>query len=664
MSRIRSFLLAALAAAAALALAACGSSDQGASASGAAPSAEPGTFPARATHRFGTTTVPSEPKRIVIVGLTEQDAVLALGYKPLATTEWYGRRPGAIWPWAREAMGAENPTVLSASDGFQFERIAALRPDLIIGTNAGMQRGDYEKLSKIAPTIAGVRGGTDYFSPWEDQTVLIAQALGKEDEGRELVDDVKARYAAVAAEHPEWEGKSATFSQGGFYDGLIYVYPPGLNTEFLSYLGFDINRKLTPLVEKAGEQVTVSPERLDVLDADVAVFATEQPADVAKLLKVPTFGKLPVVSEHRSVYTDGTLAGAIYFMTPLSLPYVLDKLAPQLADAVAGEAPQKVVDTAEAPDGDAHASTSAVAEEDALPVAIAHKYGSTTIERAPKRVVVAGLREQDSLLALGVVPVATTEWYGNHPGGIFPWAKDELGDAPVPAKLDSTDGIPVEKIAAQRPDLILAVYSGLTKKDYETLSKIAPTVAQPRGQVDYGSSWQDEILTVGKAVGRPAAAQRLHDETEALLAEAAAEHPEFEGQTAAVATPYQGIYVYGPQDARSRLLVDLGFTFPKALEKVGGSEFGGELSGEQVSKLDVGTLLWFANPGPAKKLKAHPVYRTLDVRSEGRDVFLAEKGDLYEATSFVSVLSIPLLVDELVPRLAAAADGDPSTSTT
>jgi iron complex transport system substrate-binding protein len=44
-------------------------------------------------------------------------------------------------------------------------------------------------------------------------------------------------------------------------------------------------------------------------------------------------------------------------------------------------------------------------------------------------------------------------------------------------------------------------------------------------------------------------------------------------------------------------------------------------------------------------------------------VFLAEKGDLYEATSFVSVLSIPLLMEQLVPRLAAAADGDPSTPT-
>jgi iron complex transport system substrate-binding protein len=301
------------------------------------------------------------------------------------------------------------------------------------------------------------------------------------------------------------------------------------------------------------------------------------------------------------------------------------------------------------------------AEASAFPVTIPHRYGSTTIDAAPTRVVVAGLREQDSLLALGVVPVATTEWYGKHPGAIFPWAEKALGDAAKPEVLGFTDGIQFERIAALRPDLILAVYSGLTKKDYETLSKIAPTVAQPRGEVDWGSSWQEEVLTVGKAVGKPEEARRLKDETEATIAAAAKAHPEFRGQTAAVATPYQGIYVYGPQDARSRFLTDLGFTFPKELEGVGAEDFGGEISDEKVDLLDVGALLWFADPGPAAKLRRNALYSRLQVHREGRDYFMAERGELYEATSFVSVLSIPLLLDELVPRLAAAADGDPAT---
>jgi iron complex transport system substrate-binding protein len=312
----------------------------------------------------------------------------------------------------------------------------------------------------------------------------------------------------------------------------------------------------------------------------------------------------------------------------------------------------------------ASSAAAPAAEPAAFPVTIKHRYGSTTITKAPERVVVAGLREQDSLLALGVVPVGATEWYGRHDGAIFPWALDELGDAPKPEVLSFTDGIQFEKIAALRPDLILAIYSGLTKKDYETLSKLAPTVAQPPGEVDWGSSWQEEILTVGKAVGKPEEAERLRDEAQAKLDAAAKAHPEFDGQTAAFATPYQGYYVYGPQDARSRLLTDLGFTFPPELEDIGGADdFGGNVAAEKLDLLDVGTLVWFANPGPAEKIRSNRLYSRLKVRREGRDVFLGEKGDVYEATSFVSVLSIPLLVDQFVPRLAAAADGDPKTPT-
>src|SRR5215208_8153364 len=165
----------------------------------------------------------------------------------------------------------------------------------------------------------------------------------------------------------------------------------------------------------------------------------------------------------------------------------------------------------------ASSAAAPAAEPAAFPVTIEHKFGSTTIEEAPTRVVVAGLREQDALLALGVVPVATTEWYGKHPGAIFPWAEQALGDARRPEVLSFTDGIQFERIAALRPDLILAVYSGLTQKEYDTLSKLAPTVAQPPGQIDWGSAWQDEILTVGRAVGKPKEAERLRDATQARL---------------------------------------------------------------------------------------------------------------------------------------------------
>jgi iron complex transport system substrate-binding protein len=304
------------------------------------------------------------------------------------------------------------------------------------------------------------------------------------------------------------------------------------------------------------------------------------------------------------------------------------------------------------------------AEPGAFPVTIEHKYGSTTIKSEPKRVVVVGLREQDALLALGVVPVATTEWYGKHPGAIFPWAKAKLGNAKVPAVLDSTDGIQIEKVAAQRPDLILGIYSGMTKKEYDALSQLAPVVAQPKGEVDYGSSWQEEQLISGKAVGQPKRAQALVDKTEQLVAEAAAQHPDFKGKTAATIADYQGIFVYGPQDVRTRMLEALGFKYPDALRKAFPNDFGGQLSDEKTDAVDVDALVWFADGDrTVAQLKNAAVYKNLRVRKEGRDIFIHGKDRVYEATSFPSVLSMPTLMKELVPRLQAAVDGDPSTST-
>lgn len=323
----------------ALLVAGCGSGEN----EPAPTPARDGAFPAKVEHKYGTTTVPARPRRIVSVGLTEQDTILALGYKPIATTEWYGEQPYAVWPWARAALGDSKPAVLHTDDGFEFEKIASLRPDLIVGVNSGMSKGDYEKLSRLAPTIPPGKGSTEYFSAWDTQVELIAAALGKPEEGRALVRGIKADYAKVAAAHPEFRGKTATFSQNAFYDGLLYVYPDGLGTEFLTMLGFKINPKLAPLQQKAGEQAAISAERLDVIDADVIVFATEKPSDVAALEKVPTFDKLAAVAEHRAVYTDGTLAGALYFISPLSLPYVLERLTPLLEAAVAGKAARKVV---------------------------------------------------------------------------------------------------------------------------------------------------------------------------------------------------------------------------------------------------------------------------------------------------------------------------------
>lgn len=299
----------------------------------------------------------------------------------------------------------------------------------------------------------------------------------------------------------------------------------------------------------------------------------------------------------------------------------------------------------------------------AQPVTIEHKYGSATIPETPERVVTVGLVEQDALLALGVVPVGTTEWYGEQPGALWPWARaelDELGGE-LPTVVGASGATNFEAVLALEPDLILALYSGITQEEYAQLSAIAPTVAQPEGYVDYGVPWQELTRTVGQAVGRADAAEEVVTAVEAQFAEVQAAHPEFVGATAAVAAPFEGIYVYGPEDARGRLLSDLGFALPEGLEAVTEGAFGGNLSTERLDLLDVDVLVWI-NVAEGEGPLDNPLYQSLRVSTEGREVLLDSFNDpLGAAITFVTPLSLPFLLEGLVPRLASAVDGDPAT---
>jgi iron complex transport system substrate-binding protein len=128
-----------------------------------------------------------------------------------------------------------------------------------------------------------------------------------------------------------------------------------------------------------------------------------------------------------------------------------------------------------------------------------------------------------------------------------------------------------------------------------------------------------------------------------------------------MATPYEGIFVYGPEDPRGRFLQALGFELPPDLVEVTGEQFGGNVSEERADMLDVDALVWL-DADDAEGVLGGPLYESFAVHQEGREVFLDSFDDpLGAATSFVTVLSVEFLVDGLVPKLAAAVDGNPAT---
>ena len=295
--------------------------------------------------------------------------------------------------------------------------------------------------------------------------------------------------------------------------------------------------------------------------------------------------------------------------------------------------------------------------QDAFPVTIEHKFGSTTISEEPQRVVSIGYNEQDPLLAVGVKPVAVRYWFGDENNAIFPWALDEA-DGAQPQVLNMPFGnLNYEAILALAPDLISAVYSGISQEEYDILSQIAPTIAQTDEFVDFGMPWQETTIHIGKAVGRSAQAEALVAEVEATRAELRERYPQFQGATVVVAFNWGETYgFYTAQDGRGRFFTDLGFVVPEEHNDLAGDNFYYYLSDERVDLLDEDLLVFLSlqlyeggSEAAIEAINTDPLLSQLDVVQDGRVFFVSDEYDA--ALNFGTVLSLQYVLENMVPEI-------------
>ncbi|MGW9453870.1 iron-siderophore ABC transporter substrate-binding protein [Streptomyces sp. NPDC055632] len=291
----------------------------------------------------------------------------------------------------------------------------------------------------------------------------------------------------------------------------------------------------------------------------------------------------------------------------------------------------------------------------AFPVTVDHKYGSTTIDAEPKKIVTLGLSDQDAVLALGLKPVGSVDWFKEQPYGKWPWAKDKWGSTP-PQVVGERDEYNVEKIAALKPDLIIAQYSGMKKEQYDTLSKIAKVVAQPKGAEDYQASWQVMTRQIGKALGKGPETEKLIADVDARFKAVRDKHPEWKGKTVAVGEPYEPgkFSAFSPKDPKLIFLSEMGFTTSEAYRKALGKDNIADLSFERLDVMEADRTVWLGTAETEAAMKGDPLYKKTKVNQEKRDLFLPyDSPDIGAALSFNTVLSIPYAIDQVVPKLEA-----------
>ncbi|NEA30630.1 iron-siderophore ABC transporter substrate-binding protein [Streptomyces sp. SID13031] len=285
---------------------------------------------AKVSTKFGEISIPAEPKRVVALGWGDAETVLALGVEPVGASDWLAFGGEGVGPWATGRY-KQAPQKIGTLEP-EFEKIAALKPDLILDTKSSGDQTRYDTLKAIAPTVGVPTGGDAYKVSWEKQTELVAAALGRVDQGRQLIAATKAKVSQTVAQHPEFAGKTITLGSRTSEGYGAYVSGTG-RVDFVQRLGFENNPKVEALATE-GFAIKVSQEKLDLLDADLTVMAPIG-VDAAKISDDPLFKAVPSVKAgHVVVFTDKTLSSAFATDSILSIGYALDKVVPLFAAAL------------------------------------------------------------------------------------------------------------------------------------------------------------------------------------------------------------------------------------------------------------------------------------------------------------------------------------------
>jgi iron complex transport system substrate-binding protein len=328
----RGLLFGAVGAAAAGLLAACGDdSSTDTPAAGSSSAATGGTFPATVTQQFGTTTVDAAPEAVVSLGWADADVLLALGVVPTGILDWFQAWPTGVGPWAQPKLNGATPQILKGPE-INFETVATLRPDLITFTKSDNVKATWEQLEKVAPTLSGPAGTQPYGTTLKDQTVMIAEALGRKADGEALVATNDKALADAKAANPGFGGKTVVVAAA--FGGQYGAYTRGDGrVQFMEAIGFTNSAEVEDL-KPASFYAEISKERVSLLDADLTVVFGIGAG--AELKKDAVLNSIPSAQAGRLlIIDDADLANAFSTNSVLSTPYVLEKFEPLVKAALA-----------------------------------------------------------------------------------------------------------------------------------------------------------------------------------------------------------------------------------------------------------------------------------------------------------------------------------------
>ncbi|MEU1127715.1 iron-siderophore ABC transporter substrate-binding protein [Streptomyces sp. NPDC005899] len=250
--------------------------------------AEAGEFPRTLTHAMGSTEIKAAPERVVVLDVGEFDNVVSLGVKPVGYAPSEG--DAAIPSYLEKDAG--KPVSVGTINSLNLEAIAALKPDLILGSQ--LRAADkYDELSRIAPTVFSIRPGFT----WKENYLLNAAALDRTAKARSEL----AAYEAKAAKLGEDIGPDKpTVSMVRYLPDRIRLYA---KASFIGTVLADVGlpRPRNQQVDELAAEI--SPENIDQADADwifTGVYGDGGATDRDTARANPLWKNLPAVKAGRA----------------------------------------------------------------------------------------------------------------------------------------------------------------------------------------------------------------------------------------------------------------------------------------------------------------------------------------------------------------------------
>lgn len=246
-------------------------------------------------HTMGETCVPINPQRVVTLSISTLGNVLALGVKPIATTNEVQIDTNSLTYVKDKAEGIKLIGIAQPN----LEATLLLKPDLIIGLD--WYKPIYPLLSKIAPTVLGKM---DY-SRWEEHLSFVAEVLGKQETEKALWKHYYQRIEKLkSALGNRYQDKKISF---------IYVGRNKIETDAKnSYAGSIISdahlqRPASQNVDAPYGSLPISLEELKKADGDilfVTTFSINGNDFLAAKQQEPLWKSLKAVQKNHVYYVD------------------------------------------------------------------------------------------------------------------------------------------------------------------------------------------------------------------------------------------------------------------------------------------------------------------------------------------------------------------------